>query len=106
MFRIRHTEGARTVRLLFTLATLAGVMGFTSAALAQPRFGTPFPGLTADQMRAFNAGKDEFTEVATPQSGLGPIFNRDSCAACHSVPSLGGSSNILVTRFGHSTPQS
>ncbi len=34
---------------------------------------------------------------------MGPIFNRDSCVACHSGPAVGGSSNINTTRFGKTT---
>ena len=67
-----------------------------------PGFGIPLPGLTADQLAAFEDGKEDFAEVETRSGGLGPIFNRDSCAACHSVPALGGSSNVFVTRFGRS----
>ncbi len=33
-------------------------------------------------------------------SGLGPIFNNTSCANCHSNPTIGGASALLVTRFG------
>src|SRR5262249_59155710 len=36
----------------------------------------------------------------TGASGLGPIFNADSCAACHARPTAGGSSPTFVTRFG------
>lgn len=68
-----------------------------------PQFGDPLPGLTGDQMTAFTNGKEEFQEVETTPSGLGPIFNGKSCSACHSVPALGGSSDIVVTRFGKST---
>jgi len=68
-----------------------------------PKFGDPFAGLTAAQMAAFNAGKTEFTDRETPGDGLGPIFNRDSCVACHSGPAVGGSSNISATRFGRVT---
>jgi CxxC motif-containing protein (DUF1111 family) len=32
--------------------------------------------------------------------GLGPIFNGKSCAECHNVPTIGGSSDRFVTRFG------
>ena len=38
-----------------------------------------------------------------PGNGLGPIFNRDSCVACHSGPAIGGSSEINTTRFGKTT---
>jgi CxxC motif-containing protein (DUF1111 family) len=68
-----------------------------------PKFGDPLPGLTSDQLAAFNNGRREFQSVERPQDGLGPIFNRDSCAACHNGPVLGGSSNITTTRFGRVT---
>lgn len=68
-------------------------------------FGRPLSGLTAAEQQAFDEGRNEFRDVATREDGLGPIFNRDSCAACHNEPSLGGGSNITVTRFGHSTGQ-
>ena len=68
-----------------------------------PGFGVPLPGLTGDQLTAFNTGKGRFQFVETKASGLGPIFNRDSCAACHAFPAPGGSSGIVVTRFGRVT---
>ncbi|MFO1040225.1 MAG: di-heme oxidoredictase family protein [Planctomycetaceae bacterium] len=87
---------------LFAATTL-----FTSLASAQsggppppPKFGEPLPGLTSQQLAAFKAGKDDFVERENPGSGLGPIFNRDSCVACHSGPAVGGASPINVTRFG------
>jgi len=76
-----------------------------SAAFAQPRFGDPLPGLNAAQISAFNAGKMEFEAKEKPQDGLGPIFNRDSCVACHSAGATGGASPILVTRFGRAGKQ-
>lgn len=38
--------------------------------------------------------------VEDVEGGLGPIFNDSSCVACHSVPAVGGSSTVTVTRFG------
>lgn len=73
----------------------------TKVAPADSGFGAPLAGLTNDQMLAFATGLDEFNNVETVASGLGPIFNNSSCAACHSRPAIGGSSNIVVTRFGH-----
>jgi CxxC motif-containing protein (DUF1111 family) len=65
-----------------------------------PRFGDPLPQLTRDQFAAFTAGLEEFENVETPESGLGPIFNNTSCVACHSAPATGGGSAETVTRFG------
>jgi len=63
-------------------------------------FGAPLAGLTLDQLAAFNAGREEFTNVETPEGGLGPIFNGRACVQCHNTPAPGGASPVNVTRFG------
>jgi CxxC motif-containing protein (DUF1111 family) len=52
--------------------------------------GRPLPSLSPDQRRLFERGSIEFQVVFTPQTGLGPLFNADACAACHEVPVVGG----------------
>ncbi len=64
------------------------------------RFGDPLSRLTIGQLAAFATGSEEFSNVETPESGLGPLFNNTSCAACHTTPVIGGSSALFVTRFG------
>jgi CxxC motif-containing protein (DUF1111 family) len=64
-------------------------------------FGAPLPGLTPEQLAAFNTGRAAFRERETVASGLGPIFNDVSCVACHNGQAAGGASRIFVTRFGH-----
>jgi CxxC motif-containing protein (DUF1111 family) len=62
--------------------------------------GGPLIGLTTTQQQFFAAAKVRFQETdsvfgtapGTNGDGLGPRFNGDSCAACHSQPSIGGSS--------------
>jgi CxxC motif-containing protein (DUF1111 family) len=61
--------------------------------------GARLPGLTTKEAKFFAAGLDEFMEVASvtggvedTEIGLGPRFNMNSCAACHSQPAIGGSS--------------
>jgi CxxC motif-containing protein (DUF1111 family) len=63
--------------------------------------GDPLPGLAAEDLAFFEAGRAEFQTVASAQgsavvpgteAGLGPRFNLDSCAGCHSQPAIGGSS--------------
>ncbi len=70
---------------------------------AAPAFGGPIPGLTPAQIAAFSEGLDEFRTVETVASGLGPIYNNVSCVACHANPVPGGSSALMVTRFGRTT---
>lgn len=66
-------------------------------------YGVPITGLTSAQLNAFTEGKLDFIERETRDGGLGPIFNRDSCVACHNGPAVGGGSRITVTRFGRTT---
>ena len=68
-----------------------------------PGFGVPLAGLTGPQQGAWKDGQNQFTARINPGNGLGPIFNRDSCVACHSGPAIGGSSEINTTRFGKTT---
>lgn len=65
--------------------------------------GAPLANLTATQLAAFNAGRGSFNRDATVATGLGPVFNDDSCRACHSAPVAGGGSNRNVTRFASRT---
>jgi CxxC motif-containing protein (DUF1111 family) len=57
-----------------------------------PSAGLQIAGLTGPETELFNAGKEDFQELDTIGSGLGPRFNLDSCAGCHSGPAIGGSS--------------
>ena len=63
------------------------------------QYGDPLPGLTNAQRNLFLDGKDGFMKVQTVEGGLGPIFNRDSCVACHSAGGVGGGSVVNTTRF-------
>ena len=66
----------------------------------QVRMGEPAHGLTAAELNRFALGKTQFKRQFNAADGLGPIFNDDSCATCHSTPAIGGASNKFVTRFG------
>ncbi|MEK6257474.1 MAG: di-heme oxidoredictase family protein [Planctomycetota bacterium] len=103
-----QTVGNRSQVAALLAAALVLVSSVTSAQQPPtgppppppPGFGLPLPGLTGAQLAAFEDGRDDFTEVEDKAGGLGPIFNRDSCVACHGVPAIGGSSRVFVTRFG------
>jgi CxxC motif-containing protein (DUF1111 family) len=74
-----------------------------------PDAGGPLPGLSSSEITAFEAARfifQEFDSVTGSLSdnpfpavfngpvggGLGPTFNENSCAICHSQPAVGGSS--------------
>ena len=52
------------------------------------------------EFELFRLGLEDFTEVENPDEGLGPVFNGRSCAECHSIPRIGGSSTITEVRAG------
>lgn len=52
--------------------------------------GEPLPGLTPEELARFEAGKAAFSRVFTAEEGLGPVYNENSCNACHSAPNIGG----------------
>jgi CxxC motif-containing protein (DUF1111 family) len=62
--------------------------------------GQPLVGLASGELARFQAGQAEFEAVEGVADGLGPVFNDDACAKCHSVPGTGGGSARLETRFG------
>ena len=64
----------------------------------RPLPGDPLPGITSGDFEEFRLGLEDFTEVETPEEGLGPAFNGSSCAVCHSVPSIGGAGVVAEVR--------
>jgi cysteine-rich repeat protein len=60
----------------------------------------PYDRLTENELEQFSEGAEEFEEEDGVAEGLGPVFNGASCAECHNVPTVGGSSPRVETRFG------
>jgi len=68
----------------------------------EPRLGEPLAELTPEQLAQFEQGKKVFQRVFTPEDGLGPLFNANSCAECHEQPVVGGVGDeieVQATRF-------
>jgi CxxC motif-containing protein (DUF1111 family) len=72
-----------------------------SAQVSGPRFGDPLPGLLPAEFERFRVGLDDFVEVETAEEGLGPAFNAASCAVCHNVPAIGGTSLVSEVRAAY-----
>jgi CxxC motif-containing protein (DUF1111 family) len=94
----------RTQRRVAVWATAAAICGFLVGACdhlateAPPDgdvFDGPVEGLTAAELAAFARGDAEFERRFAPSTGLGPIFNNASCAACHSGDGRGFLDNAL-----------
>jgi hypothetical protein len=70
----------------------------------QPQFGDPIAGLTEQQALDFSLGQAQFNGREGISDGLGPIFNAQSCNACHTQPLVNGvASAITETRFGNAS---
>lgn len=103
---------SRSSRLAGIGLTVTAALAVAVASVEHPRanaqppgpggheFGDPLPGLTAEQLARFNAGKAGFEEEEGDADGIGPVFNGRSCVECHSGPAAGGSSDVLSTRIG------
>ncbi|MEO8381456.1 MAG: di-heme oxidoredictase family protein [Acidobacteriota bacterium] len=96
-----------TVALLLMLSTITlsaqmrrrAVRTPTPPPTTGPLAGEALAGLTLSQRSAFADGLADFRSEEELIDGLGPVFNERSCAACHSVPAVGGGSTRSVTRF-------
>lgn len=87
---------------IVALVSACVVFGVTliSAVQRESRPGAPLSGISAGDFELFRIGLDDFLEVETAEEGLGPAFNGASCAACHNVPAIGGTSLISEVRAG------
>ena len=64
--------------------------------------GAMLPDLTPLEQQVFGVGREAFLEVASvkgtvqdTEAGLGPRFNLDGCAGCHTHPDIGGTSPAI-----------
>lgn len=78
--------------------SLALAIACLLAACADPPSGVelddPLPGLTPEELARFERGEVLFEREFTPEQGLGPLFNAEGCATCHSEPTDGGAGPI------------
>jgi CxxC motif-containing protein (DUF1111 family) len=49
----------------------------------------------------YDSARETFEERETIADGLGPLYNADSCVACHSNPVTGAISQVTELRAGH-----
>lgn len=67
---------------------------------ARPQQGDPIARLSKDERARFERGRVEFERVFTPETGLGPLFNAESCAECHESPAVGGPGDEVEVHVG------
>ncbi|HCD29819.1 MAG TPA: hypothetical protein DEQ73_04360 [Phycisphaerales bacterium] len=89
----RQVGGHTAVMSGFILAMIIGQVEL------QPRMGDAISGLDAAYTARFEAGAQLYNTSLIAEDGLGPIFNKQSCANCHNNP-VGGHGSQTVIRFG------
>jgi CxxC motif-containing protein (DUF1111 family) len=60
--------------------------------------GNELPGLTPEETERFIRGGALFRRIFSPEEGLGPLFNENSCNACHTDPADGGTGDQFMIR--------
>jgi Tol biopolymer transport system component/CxxC motif-containing protein (DUF1111 family) len=93
--------------LLASLSMPTKVSGQTGATEAPQNFDSPngFEPLGDPATEGtFLGDKAVFEKRDTVATGLGPVYNAQSCAECHQNRATGGVSQILEIRAGHSGP--
>jgi CxxC motif-containing protein (DUF1111 family) len=89
--------------LAWAASTIYSTNAIGQAAITEAPAG--FDNLTngfVDQA-TFDDARAEFEEIETAATGLGPVFNADSCVACHANPVVGAISQVTELRAGHFT---
>jgi CxxC motif-containing protein (DUF1111 family) len=88
-----------TVLLTTTLLAITMYLGAQSASEAPAGFDGQTNGTVSQS--AMDTAAGIFSEIETPEKGLGPIFNATSCADCHQNMAMGGGAQTTVLRAGH-----
>ena len=72
-------------------------IGALGACPRPPEAGQPLAGLDAAERERFELGRQVFERVFTDSTGLGPLFNAESCLECHEDPVSGGNGDEFET---------
>jgi CxxC motif-containing protein (DUF1111 family) len=88
-----------TVLPTTSLLAITMYLGAQSASEAPAGFDGQTNGTVSQS--AMDTAAGIFSEIETPEKGLGPIFNATSCADCHQNMAVGGGAQTTVLRAGH-----
>jgi CxxC motif-containing protein (DUF1111 family) len=88
-----------TVLLTATFLAASMYLGAQSASEAPAGFDGQTNGTVSQS--AMDTAFGVFTEIETPETGLGPTYNATSCVECHQNMAVGGAAQTTVLRAGH-----
>ncbi len=99
MLRNKNTFLATVSATTFALLALGMVIG----AQQIPEAPAGFDGLTNGMVaqNVMDTLTASFSEIETPSTGLGPVYNAVSCVDCHQSIAVGGASQVMEFRAGH-----
>jgi hypothetical protein len=96
---MRRTIFIASVLLTAIFLAISMYVGAQSVSEAPSGFDGQTNG-TASQT-AMDTAAGVFSEIETPEKGLGPIYNATSCVECHQNMAVGGAAETTVLRAGH-----
>lgn len=90
-----------TVLAAFAFSAIGMYVGAQSVSEAPAGFDNQTNGsLTQADM---DTAAGVFSEIDTPEKGLGPMYNGVSCVECHQNMAVGGAAQAQVLRAGHTS---
>jgi len=87
---ITEPFGSKVALLFMQISVVLSLFFLSLAYAVEPVAPEPLPGLTDAQFVNFQAGQALFEKKWKINEGLGPLFNANSCVACHRLPVVGG----------------
>ncbi|HEU4365230.1 MAG TPA: di-heme oxidoredictase family protein [Candidatus Krumholzibacteria bacterium] len=92
----------RTLVALTALVVSSTALFRACARVPSP--GDPIDGLTRAERERFDRGRVTFERVFEPETGLGPLFNAESCVECHESPAVGGAGDEVEVHVSAFAP--
>lgn len=87
----------KAVAIGLVAVTALEAIGVLGACPKPPEAGEPLAGITAAERERFELGREVFQREFTDSTGLGPLFNSESCLECHEDPLMGGNGDEFET---------
>ena len=94
--------GGGRFRRVFSQSLKEAPAGFATPTLNNnPGSQSVSNGMPEPNGDTFARDQAQFEEAEGVDTGMGPVFNAQSCVACHQNPVTGGSSQVTTLRAGH-----
>src|ERR1700732_3996895 len=92
------------MRILIPLAVLSLILAFSASRSTEAPTGFDNKSNGVADDASHEADQMRFEEVELVRSGVGPLYNAQSCRECHQSPVSGAASQVTELRVGHQGP--